>query len=84
MLTARFSSFLGVCPTLLDADTPWMQTLSPRMQIPLLADPPWMQTPTCGQTNTCENITLRQTSFAGSKYVQLYDIQRRLGIDLRW
>ena len=25
----------------------------------------------CGQTNTCENITLSQTSFAGGKYYQV-------------
>ena len=32
------------------------------------ADLPWMQTPLPrGQTNTCENITLPQTAFAGGK-----------------
>ena len=45
----------GVCPTHLDADTPWMQT-------PLDADlpSPWTE----GMTHSYENITLPQTSFA--------------------
>ena len=33
------------------------------------AHPPWMQTPPRGKTNTCENITFPQTSFAGCKYL---------------
>ena len=56
MRTVRFSSSGKGCLTpSLDADLPWMQT-------------PWIQTPSPrGQTNTCENITLPQTAFAGGK-----------------
>ena len=36
------------------------------MQTPL----PPVGRPRCGQTNTCENITLSQTSFAGGKYAR--------------
>ena len=41
--------------------TPWMQTS--RLQTPLDTDP-LDADPLCGQTNTCENITLPETSFA--------------------
>ena len=52
----------GVCPSPLDAD-PRMQTFA----LPPNAYPPWCRPPpSCGQTNTCENIIL-QTSFAGGK-----------------
>ena len=55
----------------LDAEPPWMQT-------PLEAEPPghvtcdacWEANPPVGRmTDACENITLPQTSFAGSKYI---------------
>ena len=59
----------GVCPT---PPPPWMQTLGstpPWKQTPLWScDACWEATPPCGQTNTCDNITLPQTSFAGGNY----------------
>ena len=66
--------------TLLDAEPPLMQTPLPwRQTLPLDADHPGHVTcdgcweakhpppHTHTQTNTCENITLPQTSFAGGK-----------------
>ena len=53
----------------LDKDLPWTET--PLGQRPLdhvTCDACWEIDPQpCGQTNTCENITLPQTSFAGGK-----------------
>ena len=65
---------LGVfCPTHPDADPPGCRPPSGCRPPPRCRPPSWMQSPLpdadppCGQTNTCENITLPQTSFSGGK-----------------
>ena len=68
----------GVLPNPPRCRPPWMQTplwmqTPTQMQTPLLdaVPPPGCRPPgcgsPCGQTNTCENITLPQTSFSGGK-----------------
>ena len=78
MRTARFpSSGVGWAdPSPVDVNLPPLETDLPPSPGPPEADYPldvghvtcdacWEANPGCGQTNTCENITLPQTSFVG-------------------
>ena len=91
MPTTRFPSSGGASAQSPPPGPTRMQTPSPQMQTPLDGDPlpldadPLVMWPVMharkptpyGQTNTCENITLPQTSFAGGKYAFISDNSMR-------
>ena len=70
---------------------PPMQTPYPLEIDPSKADPPgyvicdacWEANPPRGQTNSCENITLPQTSFAGGKNAICEWIFNPINLDLK-
>ena len=89
MHSSRMSSFSS-CYVSTGGDSLSPFTGTPSSQRPPWTETPWTEIPTetpsgqrppCGQTNTCENITLFQTSFAdGNKYCQLLFSLRRSNI----